>query len=197
MQPGKCSFIFSASVAQEDHWHQCWGSYPEIQHVTSRKSSSLLWAELFFPSLLSMSPFSNNSPLIFLWRTTLPTCNPRDWVRLTPNPKSLGRLYVPVLGYMSHLPFLLSVSSLSTPQRICDGMCYHPSGDIRKRRVGTSCLSWTVETFTNLEAGGRIHCHFSALRFGKCLAWVMQLSKSFTGIFQNFKLSIKQTNKQS
>lgn len=113
MQPGKCSFIVSASVAQEDHWHQCWGSCPETQHVTSRKSSSLLWAELFFPSLLSMSPFSNNSPLIFLWRTTLPTCNPHGWVRLTPNPKSLGRLYVPVLGYMSHLPFLLGVSSLT------------------------------------------------------------------------------------
>lgn len=112
-----------------------------------------------------------------------------------PKPQVPGEVICPSPGLYVPSPVL---AQCVIPQRICDGMCYHPSGDIRKRRVGTSRLSWTVETFTNLEAGGRIHCHFSALRFGNCLAWVMQLSKSFTGIFQNFKLSIKkQTNNPS
>lgn len=133
------------------------------QYVTSRKSSfSQLWAELFLFSLLSMSPSSNSGPPVFLQRPASPTCNPCGWVRLIPDPS-------PREGHKSqtwatsalHLLFLLREYVKG-----CDTIFPGTS-----RKEGTSHSSWTVETFTNLEAGTGIDSLLlSALRFGSCPA---------------------------
>lgn len=156
MQSGKCSFIFSASVAQEDHWNQSWWSANHLLHRDSSMSPlgnhCLCYGQsYFFSSLLSTSPFANDNPLIFLWRTTLPlVIHVVGWGwPQTPVP---GEVHVPALGnYCTPSPIL---AQYVIPQRVCEGMWYHPRGDMRKRR--DSHLSWAVETFTNIEAGGRI-----------------------------------------
>ena len=145
---------------------------------------SLLWEELFLPALLSTSPSFPLEDHLSHFQSMAGWGWSQTSVPKEVHELSLGNESIPSPALAQHV--ILQRIFVILLQR----MWYHIPGDIRKRK--DSHLHWIMETCTSLEPGSRIlTLLFSVLWFSNCLSLVIQMSKSFTHIFQSFKLSTK------